>query len=69
VPIRLETTHEIEVKADSYVTLRVAGDQPMWPVAGDAEHAQVLPIAVTNPIFVDVDGNGWSAPVGPAGTP
>ncbi len=32
--------------------------QPLAPVVGDRLRFDVRPIALTNPVFLDVDGNG-----------
>lgn len=58
LPVRLETEHTIEVGADSYVVLRADGTEPEWPVAGDNEHYPIYPLAITNPLFIDRDGDG-----------
>lgn len=52
---------------DSYIVCQVTGRQPLYPVlqvdATTVEEA-ALPYAVTNPVFVDVDGNGrFDAPL------
>ena len=57
LPVRFETQHAITVDRDSYVVLRADGKEPMWPVAGNTEHTLVMPMAITNPLFVDVDGD------------
>ena len=52
---------------DSYIVCQVAGRRPLYPVlqvhARTARNA-ALPFAITNPVFVDVDGNGrYDAPL------
>jgi hypothetical protein len=58
LPQRLDVQHSIVVSEDSYVVLRADGKQSMWPVAGNTELYQIVPIAITNPLFVDRDGDG-----------
>ncbi len=51
IPLRLER--------DSHVIVAVIGEQSgLGPVMGP-EHANDRPVAVSNPIFVDVDGDGF----------
>ncbi|HEX2570431.1 MAG TPA: CehA/McbA family metallohydrolase [Polyangia bacterium] len=50
--------HEFALKRDAYVVARVEGREPLAPVIGDRERFVVLPFALTNPVFLDVDGNG-----------
>jgi hypothetical protein len=57
-PQRFEIQQTIAVDRDSYVVLRADGNEPMWPVAGDAEGTPVMPMAITNPLFIDFDGDG-----------
>ncbi len=58
---RYRTTIEIDVAIDedAYVVFFVHGDQGMYPVLPDNE---TLPLAFTNPIYLDSDGQGYSAP-------
>ncbi len=48
---------EIEADADAWFVVEVVGDEPM----GAAWRNQT-PYAMTNAFFVDVDGDGWTAP-------
>lgn len=61
-PIRFEDTLSIPLTRDGFVIVRVDGDRPMAPVIGDALHFKVYPLAITNPIWVDFDGDGVVAP-------
>jgi len=53
----------LKLERDSYVSVEVLGKKSLYPVVqcptrgGDFKDA-VLPYALTNPIFIDVDGNG-----------
>ncbi len=58
LPQRLEAQYTFNVTRDSYVVLRADGSEPIWPIAGDAELTRVLPLAITNPLFIDRDGDG-----------
>ena len=52
----------LEVEADAYVIVVVHdsdGEGSMWPVVPDGD---VRPFGFSNPVFVDVDGNGYDNP-------
>ncbi len=55
--VRLRQTLELELTRDSYVVIRAEGDRSLTPVVGDDHKFTVYPLALTNPFFVDVDGN------------
>lgn len=60
---RFETSYELVVPRDTHAVVRVEGDQPLTPVIGGAGSTKIYPIAVTNPVLFDVDGNGrYDAP-------
>jgi hypothetical protein len=44
--------------SDGYVVVRVDGEKPLTPVVGDGKKFTVYPLALTNPVFLDVDGDG-----------
>jgi hypothetical protein len=56
--VRFRGQHPVEVPRDAWVVVRVDGDQPLAPIVGDKTHFDVRPLALTNPVFLDVDGNG-----------
>jgi hypothetical protein len=61
--IRFHDGLDLTFTRDSHVVVRVDGDRPLAPVVGDVRHFDVLPLALTNPVFVDIDGNGvYDAP-------
>ncbi len=53
----------VELRRDSYIAVEVLGKKSLYPVVqrfsrkSDLDDA-VLPYALTNPVFIDVDGNG-----------
>jgi hypothetical protein len=57
-PVRLHETFPVHVPRDAWVVVRVDGDEPLAPVVGDRKRFDVRPLALTNPVFLDVDGNG-----------
>jgi hypothetical protein len=49
---------EVQTPADGYLVVRVDGDKPLTPVVGDGKTFTAYPFALTNPVFLDVDGDG-----------
>lgn len=67
-PEKFNRKVDIELEADAYLVVEVVGRQSLYPVVqqparnGQPEEA-ALPYAITNPVFVDVDGNAlFNAP-------
>lgn len=61
--LRLKDERKIPVRTDGWIAIRVEGDDSLAPIVPDKDRP-VLPIAMTNPVYVDVDGDGRvSAPV------
>ncbi|MCC6901233.1 MAG: CehA/McbA family metallohydrolase [Polyangiaceae bacterium] len=48
----------LETPDDAFVVVRVDGDRPLPPVVGGPPADTLFPVAVTNPIYVDADGDG-----------
>jgi len=63
--VRFDETIELDVNRDGYAILRVDGDRPMAPNVGDSGSFLVYPMAVTNPIWIDRDGDGKVTPAAP----
>jgi hypothetical protein len=63
--IRFDDTIELDASRDGYAIIRVDGERPMAPNVGDVGSFLVYPMAVTNPIWIDADGDGKIAPVAP----
>jgi hypothetical protein len=57
-PSRFHERFDVNVAHDSWIVVRVDGDKPLAPVVGDRVRYDVRPLALTNPVFLDVDGNG-----------
>jgi hypothetical protein len=55
---RIAIEEPLRFEKDGYVVVRVDGDQLMAPVVGDAKIFTVYPLALSNPIFFDVNRNG-----------
>jgi hypothetical protein len=56
--VRFDERVELSTPTDGYVVVRVDGDKLMAPVVGDTRTFGVRPLALTNPVFLDADGNG-----------
>jgi hypothetical protein len=54
---RFHEKYDLAVAADTYVVVRVEGDQPLTPVVGGGSSIAVTPFAMTNPIFLDANVN------------
>ena len=52
---RLDQSFELTPTADDFVVVRVSGATPIDDFFG---RQGVLPVAFTNPIFIDADGDG-----------
>jgi hypothetical protein len=62
--VRFHESIDVPISTDSFVLARVDGDKPLSPVVGDEKRFDVRPFALTNPVFVDSDGNGvYDAPL------
>jgi hypothetical protein len=56
--IRFHEKLEVTSPTDGYVVVRVDGLKPLTPVVGDGKVFTAYPLALTNPVFLDVDGDG-----------
>lgn len=56
--LRFSDDVAVETERDAFVVVRVDGDRPLPPVVGGAPDEPLMPLAVTNPIWVDADGDG-----------
>jgi len=71
--VKYEETMRLSLQKDSYIVLEVIGKDSLYPVLQrNSEYAggrsAPRPYALTNPVFIDVDGNGkfdapWSAKI------
>ena len=51
----------LELERDAYIVIEVFGKKSLYPVLQRANRGYknaTFPYALTNPVFVDVDGNG-----------
>jgi len=67
--LKFQDTISLNLESDSYIAIEVLGSETLFPVVQkrlriDGYQRGPLPYAITNPIFVDVDGNGkFDAPL------
>ncbi len=60
--VKVDTTVPLELDADAHIVVVAFGEAPM-PLSFDDYDPRTLPRVITNPIYVDVDGDGaWTAP-------
>jgi hypothetical protein len=64
-PLRFDDTIPLDLAQDGYAIVRVDGDRPMAPNVGDQGSFLVYPLAIVNPIWIDVDGDGKIKPTSP----
>ena len=58
--VKFEQTIEVTLEEDAHLIVGTIGeDLKLGPVMGPA-HEDDLPVAFQNPIFVDIDGNGFT---------
>ena len=60
--VRADQDFDVRLSGDAWIALIVEGDEPMEPVTTGGKRP-VLPLAISNPIWVDVGGDGWTDPV------
>jgi hypothetical protein len=65
--VRFHERFSLTLARDGYVVVRVDGNRLMAPVVGDTRRFGVRPLALANPVFFDVDGNGRYDPRLPHG--
>lgn len=57
-PLRYRGTHKIHCARDCFVVAYVDSDTSLAPLITQRRKLDPKPVALTNPIYVDVDGNG-----------
>lgn len=60
--LRFERQFELAVARDSFLVVRVDGKRPLGPSVAPTRGAAMLPIAISNPVFVDGNGDGQWRP-------
>lgn len=60
--VRLSATRTVRLRRDGWIVLLVEGDDSLAPIVHDSTRP-ILPIAISNPIWIDADGDGvWQSP-------
>jgi hypothetical protein len=63
-PVRVRTRLALRATVDTHLVVEVRGTRALAPVVGAPGRNAVRPLAITNPIFIDADGNGrFDAPL------
>lgn len=70
-PLRFKSSIDLRVEADAYVVVVARGDAPLGAVVPpDEGQSPPTPLAITNPIYLDRDGDGrYTPPNAPAAAP
>lgn len=63
--VRYEKTHTIKCNKDCFVVAMTGSDKSLAPIVSTWRKRNPKPIALTNPIFLDVDGDGQYMKGGP----
>lgn len=61
-PLRFELETGLDVPRDAWVLVLVEGDDPIDPQV-DEKNDRCLPLALTNPVWIDADGDGRCTPL------
>ncbi|MBN2013315.1 PHP domain-containing protein [candidate division KSB1 bacterium] len=49
----------IEPALDTWYVVKAEGSQSLWPIVPDQNGLAVTPVGFTNPVWIDIDGNGF----------
>lgn len=65
--IKFDEEIELKLKEDAYLAVEILGSRSLYPILQkqaneDKYKRATLPYALTNPVFIDVDGNGQFDP-------
>ena len=58
--VRFEHTIPVLLKEDAHLIVATIGEDSQLGMVMGPDHAESKPVAVSNPIFIDVDGNGFT---------
>jgi len=61
--VRLEQTFKVPVTRDSFIVALARGSSPSTPVV-NSPSSPLMPLALTNPVWIDTNGNGRYDPPG-----
>ncbi|MEZ4266852.1 MAG: CehA/McbA family metallohydrolase [Myxococcota bacterium] len=69
-PLNWTVRRVVPVDQDTHITVLVEGRDALWPIVGERDEQAVTSLAFTNPVYVDVDGNGmFDPPLAKPGAP
>jgi len=63
-PLRARTRLRVSTPEDAFLVVIARGDKPLAPYVSTDPGVSATPIAITNPVWVDADGNGRFDPPG-----
>jgi hypothetical protein len=58
--VRFEHTIPVQLETDAHLIVATIGEQSQLGLVMGPDHAESRPVAVANPIFVDIDGDGFT---------
>jgi hypothetical protein len=67
--VKFEQSVPLMLEADTHVIVAALGEESTLGAVMGPEYGKLMPIAVSNPIFVDVDGGGFRANGDTLGSP
>lgn len=50
---------KLNPELDTWYVVKAEGSQSLWPIVPDQDGIPVTPVGFTNPVWVDIDGNGF----------
>lgn len=59
--VRFDHQFDVSLETDAHLIIATIGEESSLGVVMGPDHAADKPVAVTNPIFIDVDGDGFQA--------
>jgi hypothetical protein len=50
---------QLKPEVDTWYVVKAEGSKSLWPIIPDQHDLSVTPVGFTNPIWIDIDGNGF----------
>jgi len=60
-PLKYRRTVSLHPTVDTWYVAKVEGSASMWPIVPKFDFGEITPVGFTNPIWVDIDGNGFES--------
>ena len=58
-PLHYKKEITLQPEVDTWYIAKAEGSQSLWPIIPDQGKLAVTPVGFTNPVWVDIDGNGF----------